>query len=46
MSMCANELWNNYVQVYEHMHLVPASHLGYTLIRCISCASVAPLGNK
>jgi hypothetical protein len=44
--MCANELRNNYVQVYEHMHLAPARHLGYASIRHIDCTSVAPLGNK
>jgi hypothetical protein len=43
MSMRANELWNNYVRVYEHMCLMPIRHLGYTPIRCVSCASVAPL---
>ena len=44
MSVCANELWNNYMWVYEHMCLMPIRHLGYTLIWCIGCALVAPLG--
>ena len=44
MSVCANELWNNYVQAYEHMHLAPTRHLGYASIRHVSCALVAPLG--
>jgi hypothetical protein len=44
MSVCANELWNNYVQVYEHMCLTPTRHLSYASIRRIGCPLVAPLG--
>jgi hypothetical protein len=44
MSVCANELWNNYVQVYEHIRLMPTRHLGYASIRCVGCTLVAPLG--
>jgi hypothetical protein len=44
MFVHANELWNNYVQAYEHMHLAPTRHLGYASIRHVSCALVAPLG--
>jgi hypothetical protein len=44
MSVRANELWNNYVQAYEHMHLTPIGHLSYAPIRHIGCTSVAPLG--
>jgi hypothetical protein len=43
MSVHANELWNDYVWVYEHMHLAPTRHLGYALIRHIGCTLVAPL---
>jgi hypothetical protein len=42
MSMHANELWG-YVWAYEHMCLVPTRHLGYTLIKHVSCTLVAPL---
>jgi hypothetical protein len=44
MSVHANELWNNYMQAYECMCLMPIRHVGYALIRHVVCASVAPLG--
>jgi hypothetical protein len=34
MSVYANELWNNYMQAYEHMRLMPTRHLSYASIWC------------
>jgi hypothetical protein len=44
MSVCANELWNDYVQVYECIHLTPIRHFSYASIRRVGYTLVAPLG--